>query len=45
MHTLTYDQVIEHVGYGRFQRKLMIIYGLGWAADAQADLQDLKRSA
>jgi len=34
MTTLTYDQAIEHIGFGRFQRKLMLICGLGWAADA-----------
>lgn len=34
MATLTYDQAIEQIGYGRFQRKLMWICGLGWAADA-----------
>ncbi len=32
--TLTYDQAIETVGFGRFQRKLMWVCGLGWAADA-----------
>lgn len=31
---LTYDQAIEQVGFGRFQTKLMVICGLGWAADA-----------
>ena len=31
---LTYDQAIEQVGFGRFQRKLMVVCGLGWAADA-----------
>jgi putative MFS transporter len=31
---LTYDQAIEQVGFGRFQKKLMVICGLGWAADA-----------
>jgi len=34
MSAMTYDQAIEHAGYGRFQRKLMVICGLGWAADA-----------
>lgn len=34
MSTLTYDQAIEQIGFGRFQRKLMLICGLGWAADA-----------
>lgn len=31
---ITYDQAIESVGFGRFQKKLMVICGLGWAADA-----------
>lgn len=31
---LTFDQAIERAGFGRFQGKLMIICGLGWAADA-----------
>lgn len=31
---LTFEQAIEAAGYGRFQRKLMVICGLGWAADA-----------
>lgn len=34
MKKLTYDQTIEQVGFGRFQKKLMWICGLGWAADA-----------
>ncbi len=32
--TLTFDQAIEKAGYGRFQNKLMLVCGLGWAADA-----------
>ena len=32
--TLTYEEAIEAVGFGRFQKKLMVICGLGWAADA-----------
>ncbi len=32
--TLTFDQAIEQVGFGRFQKKLMVVCGLGWAADA-----------
>ncbi len=32
--SMTFDEAIEQVGYGRFQTKLMIICGLGWAADA-----------
>ncbi len=34
MTQITYDQAIEQIGFGRFQRKLMWICGLGWAADA-----------
>ncbi|HPH95330.1 MAG TPA: MFS transporter [Anaerolineaceae bacterium] len=30
----TYEQAIEHIGFGRFQKKLMLVCGLGWAADA-----------
>ncbi|RME70842.1 MAG: MFS transporter [Chloroflexi bacterium] len=30
----TYDDVIDEIGYGPFQRKLMLICGAGWAADA-----------
>lgn len=33
-NTLTYDQAIEQVGFGRFQIKLMFICGFSWAADA-----------
>jgi len=29
-----YDDVIDEIGYGPFQRKLMVICGAGWAADA-----------
>ena len=32
--TLSFDQAIEQVGFGRFQKKLMVVCGLGWAADA-----------
>lgn len=32
--TITFDDAIQHVGFGRFQTKLMILCGLGWAADA-----------
>jgi MFS transporter, putative metabolite:H+ symporter len=28
------DQAIEEIGYGKFQRRLLWICGLGWAADA-----------
>lgn len=34
MAAITFNQAIEQVGFGRFQRKLMVICGLGWAADA-----------
>lgn len=34
MQALTYDDVINQIGYGRFQRRLLWICGLGWAADA-----------
>lgn len=30
----TFDHAIEQVGFGRFQKRLMILCGLGWAADA-----------
>jgi putative MFS transporter len=33
-HTKTLEQAIEEIGVGRFQKKLLIICGLGWAADA-----------
>ena len=32
--TLTFDDVIESLGFGFFQYKLLVICGLGWAADA-----------
>jgi MFS transporter, putative metabolite:H+ symporter len=31
---ISFDDAIQAVGFGRFQIKLMIICGLGWAADA-----------
>jgi putative MFS transporter len=34
MRTLPYEEALGAVGYGRFQRKLLLICGLGWAADA-----------
>jgi len=34
LKTLTLDQAVEQAGMGRFQRRLMVICGLGWAADA-----------
>lgn len=33
-HSMSFEEAIEHVGFGRFQRRLMVICGLGWAADA-----------
>lgn len=32
MNTMSYDEAIERIGFGRFQRRLMVMYGLGWAA-------------
>lgn len=32
--TMSFDEAIQHAGFGRFQTRLMIICGLGWAADA-----------
>ncbi|MBN2048431.1 MAG: MFS transporter [Anaerolineaceae bacterium] len=32
--SMTFNHAIEEIGYGKFQRKLMWICGLGWAADA-----------
>lgn len=34
MQKLTLDEALDRVGFGRFQKKLMLICGLGWAADA-----------
>jgi putative MFS transporter len=34
MSKITYDQAIEQIGFGRFQRNLLVICGLGWSADA-----------
>jgi putative MFS transporter len=34
MQTITFDEAIEKAGFGKFQKKLMVICGLGWAADA-----------
>jgi putative MFS transporter len=31
---ISLDDAIQHAGFGRFQTKLMILCGLGWAADA-----------
>jgi putative MFS transporter len=32
--SLPFDRAIDQIGFGRFQKKLMLICGLGWAADA-----------
>jgi putative MFS transporter len=32
--TMTFEDAIREVGFGRFQTKLMVLCGLGWAADA-----------
>jgi putative MFS transporter len=32
--SITFEDAIEQAGFGRFQTKLMILCGLGWAADA-----------
>ena len=32
--SMSFEEAIQHVGYGRFQNKLMVLCGLGWAADA-----------
>ena len=34
MRHLSLDPLVEQVGYGRFQRRLLWVCGLGWAADA-----------
>lgn len=34
LQSLTLDQALDRAGFGRFQKKLMVICGLGWAADA-----------
>jgi putative MFS transporter len=34
MRALSYEEALAGVGYGRFQRKLLLVCGLGWAADA-----------
>lgn len=33
-NAISFDDAIQQVGFGRFQTKLMILCGLGWAADA-----------
>ena len=32
--SITFDQAISEIGYGKFQKRLLWICGLGWAADA-----------
>ncbi len=34
MQSVSYDEALEKVGFGRFQRRLLVVCGLGWAADA-----------
>ncbi len=34
MQSVSYDEALERVGFGRFQRRLLLVCGLGWAADA-----------
>jgi putative MFS transporter len=34
MRALSYEDALAGVGYGTFQRKLLFLCGLGWAADA-----------
>lgn len=34
MNSVPYERALESVGYGRFQRRLLVLCGLGWAADA-----------
>ncbi len=34
MRSVSFEEALEQVGYGRFQRRLLVICGLGWAADA-----------
>jgi len=34
MRAFSYEEALAKVGYGTFQRKLLLICGLGWAADA-----------
>ncbi len=33
IETVTIDQAVDQIGFGRFQQKLLVICGLGWAAD------------
>jgi MFS transporter, putative metabolite:H+ symporter len=32
--SISFDEAIEETGFGRFQARLMVVCGLGWAADA-----------
>jgi MFS transporter, putative metabolite:H+ symporter len=32
--SMTFEDAIREVGFGRFQIKLLVLCGLGWAADA-----------
>ena len=34
MRAVSFETALERVGYGRFQRRLLVVCGLGWAADA-----------
>ena len=34
----TFDEAIQQIGFGPFQRKLMIICGAGWAGAAMKEL-------
>ncbi|HUW68915.1 MAG TPA: MFS transporter [bacterium] len=34
MRNFSFEEALQRVGYGRFQRRLLVICGLGWAADA-----------
>ncbi len=34
MRKFSFEEALQRVGYGRFQRRLLVICGLGWAADA-----------
>ncbi len=31
---LSFEDAIEQIGFGRFQKRLMVVCGVGWAADA-----------
>jgi MFS transporter, putative metabolite:H+ symporter len=32
------QQALDHIGFGRFHRRLLLLCGLAWAADAAAGL-------